>query len=220
MKKLIFTILFALISLVSFAQRPIWNDLGSNVMVFTDIQNDKEIVSFHIEDNHTITFYDVPKLLSALQVCSEVLNQTSDLPKKNRNALIAGMDTIFPRAAIAWHYEDTIVMSFNNKLNPDIKVLKKQSKLVITGEAVCRLKLNETMRDRSFSGDANITTTYTMVFNSAEQVNNLITSIQNNVSAQNRRFNRMVPQEVFPRVFDRRFRPTPFNTFMNRRRPR
>lgn len=218
MKRLIFTILIALISITSFAQgRQIWNDLGSNVVVFKDMHHDTEVVSFQIENDHTIIFYDLPKLLSALQVCSEVLDQASST--KSKKALIAGIDTIFPRAAIFWHYEDTIVGSFNNSLTPDIKVLKKQAKLLITGQAVCRLKLNEAIRNPEFSGDANITTTYTMVFNSAEQVNNLITSIQNNISAQNRRFNRMVPDQVFPRVIDRRFRPIPFNTFMNRRRP-
>lgn len=220
MKKLIFTILFALISIVSFAQRPIWNNFNSDVMVFSTVDNGRDAVTFTIEDNHNVVFYDIPKLLSALTVCSEVLDQATSLSKKEKNALIQGMDTIFPRASITWHADNVLVMSYNEILRPDIQIVNGQAKLIITGTAVCRTKFDQTMLDPAYSGDANITTDYTIIFENIKDINDLIGRIQSSVSAQNRRFTRMVPNQAFPRVIDRRFRPIPFNTFMNRRRPR
>lgn len=182
-----------------------------------------DLVMFDISNGDNfesnIVFFDIPKLLGALDVCAEALAEVSTLSRRAKSALIEGMDTIFPRAGIFWMDGDIIVASYNNVLRPDIVIENGIAKLVITGKAVCRLKFNETMNDPEFSGDSNITTEYSLVFSSPNEVNELVSCITGSVSAKNRIPQSMIPQHAFPRTFDNRFNRNDFNGFMHRFNP-
>lgn len=253
MKKFLFIIVMAIMSLSSYAQpafggsmpqamRPIWTatqpsyfnvNMDRNVNVFISRSFDQngsipaETVMFDIAGTgefadagrQTIIFFDIPKLLGALDVCYETLSEVSTLSRRARNALVEGMDTIFPRAAVMWNNNDTLIASYNNVIRPDIKIESGQAKLIITGKAVCRVKFDETMSDPTFAGDENITTEYSLVFSSAAEVAELESIIQNSVSEKNRRPVWMRPQNAFPRVFDRDLKQNDFNGFMHRFNP-
>lgn len=182
-----------------------------------------ELVMFDISSGDTfetnVVFYDIPKLLGALDVCAETLSEVSALSRRAKNALVEGMDTIFPRAGIFWMDADTLVASYNNVLRPDITIENGVAKLVITGTAVCRLKFNQTMNDPEFAGDPKITTEYSLVFSTPNEVNELIACITSSVSEKNRHPLPMIPQHAFPRVFDNRFNRNDFNGFMKKLNP-
>jgi hypothetical protein len=184
----------------------------ANEIVMFDISSGEEFES-------NIVFYDIPKLLGALDVCAEALSEVSTLSRRAKNALIEGMDTIFPRAGIFWMDVDTLVASYNNVLRPDITIENGEAKLVITGTAVCRLKFNETMNNPEFSGDPNVTTEYSLVFSTANEVRELVSCIKGSVSEKNRHSQPMIPQHAFPRVMDNRFNRNDFNGFMKRFNP-
>ena len=245
MKKFFGLILGVLISVTSFAQmpspfrasnvRPVWmgeqqsyfnaaSEKNVNVYVTRAFGPDMgDVVMFDISSGENfetnIMFYDVPKLLGALNVCAEALSEVSTLSRRAKNALIEGMDTIFPRAGLFWFDKDTLVGSFNNLLRPDIKIENGEAKLIITGKAVCRVKFNEVMNDPEFAGDPNVTIDYSLVFSSPNEVNELAACITNSVSSRNRTPIQMTPQHAFPRVFDRNFERSDFNGFMRRFNP-
>ena len=245
MRRIFSFILGMLITASSFAQiaspfraansRPVWmgeqqsyfnaaSEKNVNVFVTRAFGPDMgDVVMFDISSGENfetnIMFYDVPKLLGALNVCAEALSEVSTLSRRAKNALIEGMDTIFPRAGLFWFDHDTLVGSFNNVLRPDIKIENGEAKLIITGKAVCRVKFNETMNDPEFAGDANVTTEYSLVFSSPNEVNELAACITSSVSAKNRIPTQMIPQHAFPRVFDRNFERSDFNGFMRRFNP-
>lgn len=224
-------------------QRPVWmneqpsyynSNLNRNVSVFVtrmgmgeDSMN--EIVLFDIAgqetspgvyaDRQTIMFFDIPKLLGALDVCAEAFSEVQTLSRRAKNALVEGMDTIFPRAAILWMDADTLVGSYNNVMRPNLKIDNGQVTLTISGTAVCRVKFNETMNDPTFAGDEKVKADWTLVFSSAAEVNELSACISASVSAKNRIPVQMRPQSAFPRVFDRNLNQDNFNGFMRRWNP-
>lgn len=225
-------------------QRPVWvaqqpsyynSSLERNVNVFVTkvgmpgSEDMSEMVIFDIageeitpgvyKDRQTIMFFDIPKLLGALDVCAEAFSEVQTLSRRAKNALIEGMDTIFPRAAILWMDADTLVGSYNNVLRPDIKIDNGQVKLIITGTALCRVKFNDTMNDPEFSGDENVKTDWSLVFSSAKEVNELAACISSSVSERNRIPTPIRPQHAFPRVFDRNLNQDNFNGFMRRWNP-
>lgn len=239
MKRILFNILFLLITITCVAQpmrfsnrRPIWmheqpsyfnsaqnkkvnvyvSDAFQNESVVFDISNEEEL-----ETN--IVIFDIPKLLGALNVCSEALSEVSTLSRKAKNALIEGIDTVFPRVSIMWFHDGALVSSFNNTLKPDIEIDGGVAKLVISGTAVCRVIFNETLFDPEFSGDENITNNYTIIFSSSEEINELISCIMGSVSDEHKRGIQMNPRQVFTRVFDSNFRRNTYDGFMRRFNP-
>ena len=126
MKKSVLFIFGLFLSLVAFGQprtpfrNPIWmgeqpsyfnSKQNKNVRVFVG-RTDNDFVTFNISDvddtnDVNIMFFDRNKLLTALNVCSEALAEVSTLSRKAKRAIVEGMDTIFPRAAIMWHDADT-----------------------------------------------------------------------------------------------------------------
>ena len=239
MKRLIFSIICFLMMITCVAQpmrfsnrTPIWmheqpsyynsaqdkkvnvyvSDAFQNESVVFDISNDKEL-----ETN--IVVFDIPKLLGALNVCSEALSEVSTLSRKAKNALIEGIDTIFPRVGIMWFDNGTLVSSYNNTLKPDIEIDGGVAKLVINGTAVCRTIFNETLFDPNFSGDENITNDYTLIFSSSEEINELISCIMGAVSDEHKRGVAMNPRQVFTRVFDSNLKRNTYDGFMRRFNP-
>lgn len=239
MKKLLFSILCFLITITCVAQpirfsnrRPIWmheqpsyynSAQGKKVNVYVSDAFQNESVVFDISNNEeletNIVIFDIPKLLGALNACSEALSEVSTLSRKAKNALVEGIDTIFPRVSIMWFHEGTLVSSFNNTLKPDIEISGGTAKLVISGIARCRLIFNEKLFDPEFSGDENITNDYTLIFSSPEEINELISCIMGAVSDEHRRGIAVNPRQVFTRVFDSNLKRNTYDGFMRRFNP-
>ena len=231
MKKIFVLMLFSLLTISnSFGQifmapsnvsKPIWehkqrsyfnDNQNRRINVYVVNSNNSETVSFDISTTHedyrpfetNISFFDIPKLIGALKVCAEALDEVSDMPRKMKKSLIEGMDTIFPRASIMWYNEDTLVASYNDILRPNIRYKNGKPRLIITGTAVCRVKFNDKMLDEYFAGDPNVITDYSLVFSSSKEINELIDCITKSVSPSNRVPMHMNPRLVFPRIIPRR----------------
>lgn len=211
MKKIILTLLFVLASTFTFAQ--------SIASVKSEQMFSTNLVSFELTEEYSgtqVVFYDTEKLVDALTTCKEVLTEVGSISRKARKALIEGIDTLFPRAIISWHVEDTMVVSFNNVLKPSIQVIDGKTTLNLSGKAICRLKFGSPdMISEVYDGDLNTHLDYTISFESPEDIDNLLVKI--NTRAPKRRFIRPTPPFLaFPVVYDQDFHTHSYGSFIKR----
>lgn len=190
-------------------------DAKDRVIVFG--QPTEKTVMFKITSSADTTgtyvqFYNIDRLLNALRVCSSTMEEAESLGRKGRKVMIATIDTIFPRAGISWKANGEFISSFNNSLQPNIIVTRKGDvSLVLTGEATCRFKSSE-MNNPKFSGDSELKTKYEISFADKDEVDSLITAIENKLNYRSP----MIPMHPRFWVFDRKFNMYPLPDHMKR----
>lgn len=195
MKRIILMLSFILITVTSIAQemKPIWAKAYTNdklVSVFAINDTKADIISLIVKNqdqNITIMIFDNEKFIRGLEVCCDNFNTlTLD---KHRNIMIESIDTLFPKVAIFYEYQDTLIGSYNNIITNTLIKYRNETSLTLEGIAYCRIKFDNKTPDPNFNGDADIVLNYEIEFNNVDEIQELIDAITQAIKIKDVKFN-------------------------------